>query len=306
MSEQIEVQDAELAEVESESHAVAVKEDADHISKVIALSEKIDAYAKAVDTIQNAIIKRAFEGDFISHARENATDSEKKANIGAAAAERIARFLGIQESNWSKGEKQWSDDQKHYTWVYEADFGFQGRWVHAIGRASTQDKFFGYANREWKPLADIKEGDIKQAAFRSCRKEGVRTLLGLRNIPILKLKELGYDVTKIANAGFTQKLSDTEKATASQAGSVDREVTIKSAECVSKKNKEVKDYFIWQVEDDKGIRYSFFGPPTSKRGAILMDAVDTKAPVKLSIQVNNVNGRDFYSIVKVNGLVDGN
>lgn len=302
MSE-IEVQDAELAEVDSEGQAVATKESKDHITNVIALAGQIEAYAKAVDTIQNAIIKRSFEGDWVTHARANATDAERKANIGAAAAERIARFLGIQEQNWSKGEKQWSDDSKHYTWVYEADFGFQGRWVHAIGRASTQDKFFGFANGEWKPLSDIKEGDIKQAAFRACRKEGVRTLLGLRNIPIPKLKELGYDTTKIANAGFTQKMSDSERATAAQSGSVDREVTIAKAECETR-SKDGKNYFVWNVEDGKGIRYTFFGPPSSKRGSILMDAVDAKTPVKLSIEVKNVNGRDYYNILKVNGAID--
>lgn len=303
MSE-IEVQEAALAEVESEGHAIDTAESHDHVDKVIALSIKMEAYAKAVDTIQNAIIRRSFEGDWVTHSRAGASDAERKANIGAAAAERIARFLGIQEQNWTKGEKQWSDDNKHYTWVYEAEFGFQGRWVRAIGRASTQDKFFGYANGEWKPLADIKEGDIKTAAFRACRKEGVRTLLGLRNIPITKLKELGYDTSKIANAGFGSKMSAEEKATAASTGSADREVTIKSAECVTKKSKDGKDMFIWQVVDDRLIRYSFFGPPTSKRGSILMDAADSKTPVKISVEVKTVNGTDYYNILKVNGAVD--
>lgn len=301
MSDQMEVQEAEVPEVDSDSHAIQVKESPNHISNIIAIAGQMEAYSKAVDTIQNAIIKRSYEGDWISHARADVPEAERKANIGSAAAERIARFLGIQEAAWSKGEKQWSEDRTHYTWVFEADFGFQGRWVHAIGRASTRDKFFGFANGEWKPLADIKEDDIKQAAFRACRKEGVRTLLGLRNIPTMKLKELGYDITKIKNAGFTSKVSNAEKATAAQTGSADREVTIKSAECVAKKGADGKDTFRWQVVDDRLIRYSFFGPPTSKRGAILMDAADTKVPVKLTIEIKTVNGVDYQNILKVNG-----
>lgn len=304
MSDTVEVAEIEAPEViESESTAVQVSESNDHIDNVIAIAAKIDAYGKAVDTIQNAIIKRSFERDWVTHDREGSNESDRKANIGSAAAERIARFLGIQEKNWTSGEKQWSDDHKHYTWVYEAEFGFQGRWVKAVGRASTRDKFFGYAKGEWKSLDQIKEDDIKQAAFRACRKEGVRTLLGLRNIPVTKLKELGYDTSKIANAGFASKVSESEKATAAAAGFVDKEVTIKTAVC-EKRSKDGKDFFVWKIEDGNGVQYSFIAPPTSKRGAILTDVAGEGMPVKITVEVKTINGRDFYGIKAVNGAQD--
>ena len=35
-----------------------------------------------------------------------------------------------------------------------------------------------------------------------------------------------------------------------------------------------------------------------------MDAADTKTPVKIGIEIKTVNGRDYYSILKVNGVAD--
>ena len=185
-----------------------------HMNHVIAISNKIDAYAKATDTIINAIIKRSFAGDWVCHAREGEPTEKQKANIGAAGAERIARFLGIREANWKDHGKQWSEDHKHYSYSYSADFTFAGRTVHATGIAGTRDVFFSKEHGKMKPIEDIDEDDIRKAAFRGCRKEGVRTLLGIRSIPVLKLKELGYDTGLISFAGFQKKgtiLSQDEK-----------------------------------------------------------------------------------------------
>src|SRR5689334_8209217 len=119
---------------EPETVALEVQEPItdDGMDAVIAVAEKMEAYSRAMDIIINAIIKRSYAGDWVCHAKENDTEEKKKANIGAAAAERIATFLGIQERNWTMGAKEWSDDRKHFTYTYEADFGFKNRWVHAI------------------------------------------------------------------------------------------------------------------------------------------------------------------------------
>ena len=90
-------------------------------------------------------------------------------------------------------------------WQFEADFGFGKRWIHAIGRASSRDKFFGYENKEWKAIEDVKEDDIRMAAFRATRKEGVRGLLGLRSIPLAKLQELGFNTANVRMVNFFTK-----------------------------------------------------------------------------------------------------
>lgn len=301
----VEAVETDTPEVENHSTVSLIDQSSDHVDAVIAFAAKAAEYQKAMDTIRNMIIKQSYANDWISHSREGVAESDMTANIGAAAAERIASLVGIQERNWTKGEKIWTEDRTGYTWIFEADFGYRGRWVHAIGQAGTKDKFFGYANGQWKDVSDVREDDIKKAAFRACRKEGVRTLLGLRNIPVTKLGELGFDKGRIKFAAFQSKVSASEKAQAAvSGGSLEREIMVKSAKCEAKKNKEGKDYFIWQVLDEKDTRYSFFGPPTSKRGSILTDAAETRIPVKIKIEIKTVNGKDYYGIHEVNGLAD--
>lgn len=283
----------------------------DGMDAVIAVAEKMEAYSKAMDTITNAIIKRSYPGDWVVHAKETDPDDKKRANIGAAAAERIATFLGIQERNWTAGSKEWSDDRKHYTWIYEADFGFKNRWVHAIGKAGTRDKFFGVANGQQKAIEDIQEDHIRTAAFRACRKEGVRLLLGLRAIPVKKLIELGYDPAKINYVGFADRgkqLDQTAKETSKETGMAERVITIVEIvprEGVSKAKQT--PYRLLSVRDTEGVIWQMWSQPggKGKREAILVDSLESKSAVKINFQVDkDSKGVERYTIVKVNGATD--
>ena len=212
----------------------------DQMDAVIAISKRIDEYASAHDRIVGAVVKRSYPGDWVVHKKDSDKDEDQKANMGAAAAERMAAFVGINEANWTVGVKEWSDDKKHYTWTYEADFTFGKRTIHVISRVGTRDKFFGKISGGWKPLEDVQEDDIKKAAFRACRKEGVRTLLGLRNVPIAKLKDLGFDIAKVNFVGFqgaTKALAADQKQVNAESGLIERTILIKEmkkAEGISK------------------------------------------------------------------------
>lgn len=284
----------------------------DGMDAVIAVAEKMDAYTKAMDTIINAIIKRAYPGDFVCHAQENDPEEKKKANIGAAAAERIATFLGIQERNWTMGVKEWSDDHKHFTYIYEADFGFKNRWVHAIGRAGTRDKFFGFAKGAWKALEDVQEDHIRTAAFRGCRKEGVRLLLGLRSIPVKKLIQLGYNAAEINYAGFESRgktLGDTAKAVDAKTGMAEKVITvaeISPAEGVSKATN--KPWRRLDIRDTDGVLWLMWSAPggKGKREAILLDSMTSKAQVKVHFQINKTDRGEKYEIIRVNDCIDEN
>ena len=230
--------------------------------------------------------------------------------IGAAAAERIAVFLGIQERNWTPGRKEWSEDRKNYTWTHEADFGFKGRWVHAIGKAGSRDKFFSFAHGAWKPLDEIQEDHVKTAAFRSTRKDGIRTLLGLRGIPLTKLKELGFDLNKSAYAGFEEKgktLANDQKQTNKESGLIERSITVKELKRAEGTNKTTgKPWIRWDVTDTEGVKYAMFvGKGESKRAALLEDSYGDALPTKIEFQANkSTDGRESYLIQKVNGVTD--
>lgn len=310
----VEVADAPEVEVllpEEESQDLTLN-DHDLMDAVIEVGAKIEAYAKAMDAILNVIIKRSYEGDWVCHSKKDATDDEKKANLGAAAAERIAQFLGIQEKNWTHGVKEWSDDKTHYTWIYEADFGFKNRWVHAVGKAGTRDKFFGKAKGQMKPLSEIQEDHIKTAAFRGCRKEGVRTLFGLRSIPLSKLEKLGYDISKIAYAGFEDKGKElsSDAAKAGVDGLTWRMIQIEKMTEVKgfSKGKDgkpdpSKPWTRWDIFDVEGVKFGLFG--TGKRVAKLQEEMEKKTPSEFGFQVKISGDKGQfknYEIVKIKGV----
>lgn len=292
---------------------------ADGMDDVIAVSTKMEAYTKAMDTITNHIIKRSYPGDWVCHAKSSDKEEDRRANIGSAAAERIAMFLGIQERNWTPGEKVKSEDGSHFTWTFEADFGFGKRWIHAIGRASSQDKFFGYAYGQWKALEDVKEDDIRMAAFRACRKEGVRALLGLRSIPIAKLKELGYDITKVHYANFMEKgkaLDESEKKTDAATGLAKKVITIKEIKPFPWSKPEEKDKngkviraarggVRFEVWDETGVKFTLWANDvSSERYLALADAMNAHDGIEIEFQTKKTDKGDSYEIVKVAGAVD--
>jgi len=280
----------------------------DGMDAVIAIAEKMEAYTKAMDTILNAVIKRAFPGDFVCHAKADDPEDKKRANIGAAAAERIAVFLGIQERNWTQGEKVWSDDRKHFTYSYSAEFGFKNRWVTAIGQAGTRDKFFSFAYGQYKPLEEIREDHIRTAAFRACRKEGVRLLLGIRAIPLKKLIALGYNPADINYANF----QDTGKALAAEAKTVSKDTgmaektlivaDIKVAEGTSKANG--KPWRRLDVKDTDGVKWLMWAGVGSKREAVLRDSFESKAEVKVHFTITKNDKGETYTITRVNDIAD--
>lgn len=300
MSEKIETVDAEEPEVEQTDLVETQEMSSDGMDAVIGVAAKMDSYAKAMDTILNHIIKRSYVGDWVCHSRENEKPEDRKANIGSAAAERIAAFLGIQERDWSPGVKVMSEDGKFFTWQFDAYFGFGKRWVHSIGRASSRDRFFGYANGQWRPMEEVKEDDIRMAAFRACRKEGVRTLLGLRSIPLNKLKELGYSVENVRMAAFTAKMSDEDKKAVSSDGLVYKEIKIAN---ITKKNESKdpkKPWVLWTVSDGK-LEYGMFANQNSKRLAILTTKQEDQTTVKVGVKVGSYNNREQYHIERVEG-----
>lgn len=287
----------------------------EQMEAVIAVSGKIEQFAKAMDAITGAIIKRAYEGDFVCHDREGVPENERKANIGAAAAERIAAFLGIREKNWKDLGKEWSEDRKFFTYSYEADFTFGTRTVHAIGRAGNRDKFFGKEynqatkQSEWKSLDEVQEDDIRRAAFRTCRKEGVRTLLGLRAIPVTRLTALGFDARKIKFVAFKdagKKLDEKDKQVDATSGLIKRNIVVKEmtkVEGVSKTNG--KPWIRWDVKDEQGVKYAMFvGNGDSKRAAALQDSYGDALAVEIEFQVSKTAAGESYQIVKVKGEVD--
>ncbi len=206
MKDAIEVMEGSEIEQENENGQSLIAQDEivslDAMDSMIKAANKMKAYDKALTTVMSAVMKRTYAGDWVCHSRERDAIHLRSASLSGAGCERVAVTLGISEKNWNEFPKQIMDAGKHYSYRYEADFVLGGRIVHAYGEASTKNKFFGYENGAWKELTDIREDHVRKAAQRECQKDGIRRLLGLRKIPLLKLQELGFKLDQVHYVNF--------------------------------------------------------------------------------------------------------
>jgi hypothetical protein len=275
-----------------------VADQTDLFDEVIAAANKLEAYAKAQDIILNVIVKRTYAGDWVCHDRENTPENERKANLGAAGAERIANFLGVQEANWKEYPKEWSEDGKHYSYAYSADFSFRGITRHAIGRAGTRDKFFSGG----KAMDEINEDDIRVAAWRECFKKGITRLFGLRNIPLTKLTALGYDIKLVKMVEFENKGKTlaAEDRKAGSDGLVEKTIVVAKASRETGTVKSTgKEWVRWDIFDKEGVKYTVWND--GKRSAKLSERAEDQLPVKIKFKIVNANNRENYQIEWVEG-----
>lgn len=234
----------------------------DYMEVTVRVAKELAEYEKALDTILNFIIRRCYAGDFVSHDRASTPLEERTVNMIGAAAERIARDLGIQEMNRTKPVKVMDEKHPgHYTYECEGDFSFRGRQVHAIGRASTLNPFYSKAGGVMKKPEEIREEYIVRDAWRDCTKQGIKGLFGLRKIPLMKLKELGYDITKVKYVNFkegegSQSAKNPEATAKPTAINAAEEITVHITEIAFRSygNKPITD-----VVDGEGVKYSWWG-----------------------------------------------
>ena len=275
----------------------------DYMEVTVNVAKHLAEYEKAVDTIMNFIIRRCYAGDFVSHDKESTPLQERTVNLIGAAAERIARDLGIQESNRTQPEKTMNEKYPgHYDYRCEGDFTFRGRTVHAIGIASTRNPFHSRAYGQDKKPEDIREEYILREAWRDCTKQGIKGLFGLRRIPILKLKELGYDLSKVKYVNFKEGEKAAGKVNPNSTAAPEGiEKPIPSGETIAvtiekmdaRTSKRGKPFY--SVTDTEGARYIVWGDNKSENVAALLLAYRDKKQV----QVNTTTDGEFVTIEKV-------
>lgn len=282
----------------------------DLLDSMITVAGKIDRYDKAMTTILNAVMKRTYAGDWVSHDRSDVPVKLRTASPSGPGCERIAAFLGISERNWHGGEKFWIEDGKHYGFRFEADFTLGGRSVRGVGEVTTKNKFFSYTNANgWKELTDIREDHVRKSAMRECSKDGVRRLLGLRKVPILKLAELGFDLNHVHFVNFktvgeamrepgtpppqAQRASNppppqTAATKGDEPPKPERTFRINSHEAKQGAGPQGKVFYVFKATDVKDVKFEFtvFGDHTSERIKSLVAAQNSEQIITASFKFN--------------------
>lgn len=264
----------------------------DYMDVTVDVADHIAKYEKAVDVIMNFIIRRCYPGDFVSHDKMSTPLEERKVNISGAAAERIARDLGVQESNRTKPIKKMNDKHAgHYIYECEGDFAFRGRTVHSIGMASTLNPFYSRAYEKDIPPEKIREEYIMREAWRDCVKQAIKMLFGIRGIPISKLRELGYDTSKVKFVNFKENAGSqaaknpdaTAKPAGSEAPQADSEqYQIVVENMVAKTSKNGKSFY--SVMETEGATFFAWGDAKSEMIVKLSEVSGKNVPIKVMVK----------------------
>jgi len=122
--------------------------------------------------------------------------------LGESGAEKIRNLFGISVTNLSC-HKDKLEGQEGYKYTYTADFIFAQCTIPGVGTCTSKDKFFAYANEQWKPPEEVDEGYIQKAAYANMMVNGITRILGLRNLTWADLANAGIDKNNIASITYS-------------------------------------------------------------------------------------------------------
>ncbi len=252
----------------------------------IEVAEKLAKYEKALDMVISFIIKRCYVGDFVSHDSVKKPLEERTANINNAAAERIARDLGIRESNRSNLKKE-IDKDGHYSYSCTGDFSFRGQTVSAMGQATTKSPFYSKRHGKDRPINEIREDYVRTECIRDLTKQGIRKIFGLRRIPLTKLKELGYDITKVRVVNFDEKEGSQAAKNPGATKIPPKWVILTSCE---ERKYGTKEFVVFKTKDDGDLS-------CWHRGEVLKQLKDSVG--KAQIKVELIRQSNYLNIDKI-------
>lgn len=287
MSNETAIEEVPETEIETgpEAGGLVPLQSKEQVQDLIFFAENLSAIIEAQNKIRMAILKLTQPADW--------TLFNNKAEIGFAPANRIGSTLGVSYLNWS-AEKVIGSDEKGswYRWEYQADAVHGKRVIRVYGRAGSRDKFFGKKDGVYRELHDVDEGNIKMAAMRACKKEGVKDLFGLHHMDPGYLKKYGVDLTAAGGHTFKDQKEQAEEA---------QSVSVVIAAVNTKTGKNESSGKVWvkyQIKDIEGVVYQTF---SESMGTEANKAKESKEPAALTFKVDPKYGPELLSINGVTG-----
>lgn len=191
---------------------------------IMYLAEKADKMITAMNKIMSAALKITSEHDW--------TLIGGKPYLQESGATKVARLFGI---SWQIGSPKIECDAEGYkTFTYKGRFEMRGQFIECEGSRSMKDDFFGGKPDKRKPVDEISERNVRQAAYTNCINNGIKRIIpGLRGIDVKTLEEAGLDTNKIS--GYTFKEG-------SKGGSSGSDSGLKCEKCGASISQKVASY----------------------------------------------------------------
>jgi hypothetical protein len=132
--------------------------------------------------------------DFILISQTNAADWTRfgdKMCLGSAGAERVGKNFPITifDVKWTR--QDFTDTAgKGYRYVFEGKATLYGYMTYATGSYSTREDFLCKKDGAYRALEEINENDIQRAAENIMKGNSIKSILGLRGIPVEEWEQM--------------------------------------------------------------------------------------------------------------------
>lgn len=215
------------------------------VEDIISIAQRRDG---VFDRLMEMALKRTNERDWMS--------VEGQPYLGHSGAEKVARRFGIKIRDVAQ-KKDWSEDSKgrFYIYVTTGTAALPGSYdsIEAIGTCSQRDKFFAFANGNWKDTAEIDETNIMKASYSNFVVNAITHLLGLRNLTWDDLKSAGVDIAKVQKIEYEKgsgkkDLSEEGKSTRTKLGNILLEMANGDKDAAAKL---LEKYSYWESTEEK-------------------------------------------------------
>lgn len=193
-----------------------------------------------------------------------------KPRLNDGAAAKLLSFSGIRaiDGQTRKEMITLSDGKQKYIVWHEARFlSPLGGELMALGSCASDDPFVA-SRWEWSeqdrrkikiqiPHEDVAYDNVVKAARANCLVNGVSALLGLKNVEVKELEEMGIDTDAIETVGMTDRkweVTENQRTALAKMGATDRQIdacknrtdvdklfeTLKAAKNIRKETKEAE------------------------------------------------------------------
>ena len=160
-------------------------------SALLEVARQAEAYIEAMDKIKTLVLRITRPSDWV--------DMGGVPYLQATGAEKVARVFGV---SWEIAEgypRKEPLPDGHYMYVYRGKFRLGRHEIEVEGRRSSRDDFFRvrYVRKGDKrerielPPEEVDEGNVRMAAFTNWINNGIKRLLGLRNLTWEDLEAAG-------------------------------------------------------------------------------------------------------------------
>ena len=202
--------------------------------------------------LNSILLAHTFERDW----RSFGSGDDEKVCLSSAGAERVGSMFPIKIFDVTSKKEEFADKHgKGYRYVYEGWASLGARIIHAQGNYSTRDQLLGKVGEDYRPIEDIHEGNIRNAAYHIFMGNTYKALLGLRAMPRTEYDKImsgsGFDPSKAGNVSHASgtKGGTTQDDSAKQADLRTACIDIASAGKFVERTSDGKNWQLCELTD---------------------------------------------------------